>query len=89
MITLTTPVDFNGKTYATLTLRKAKVKDMEAAEMARKESGEFSSMVVLVAALAGVPVSVVREMDAEDLEKVSEELPGFLPGAKPKPTGDA
>jgi hypothetical protein len=90
MITLTTPVAFNGKSYTSLTLRRAKVKDLEAAEMARKEGGDFSSMVALVASLADVPVGVVREMDADDLTKLSDELPGFLPSSTaPATTGDA
>lgn len=89
MITLTTPVAFNGKTYTALTLRKAKVRDLEAAEMARKAGGDFSSMVALVASLADVPVDVVREMDADDLTKVSEALPGFLPSSTPPATTGA
>ena len=83
MITLTTPVSFNGKTVTTLTLRKAKVKDLEAAEMARKEGRDFSSMVALVASLADVPVGVVREMGADDLTLLSEALPDFLPSSTP------
>ena len=89
MITLTTPVSFNGKTVTTLTLRKAKVKDLEAAELARKEGGDFSSMVALVASLADVPVGVVREMDADDLSLLSEALPVFLPSSTPPATTGA
>ena len=89
MITLTTPVSYQGKTYSALTLRKAKVKDLEAAEMARKEGGDFSSMVALIASLADVPLGVVREMDADDLSKLSDELPGFLPSSTPPATTGA
>jgi len=81
MITLSTPVAYNGKSYAALTLRKAKVKDLEAAESARRDGGDFAAVVALIASLADVPLAVVREMDAEDLNLMSGALPDFLPSS--------
>lgn len=89
MITLTTPVAFNGKTYTALTLRRAKVKDLEAAEIARKSGGDFEMAMTMIASLADVPIDVVREMDVEDFTTLSESLPSFFPAEKKDPTGAA
>ena len=73
------------RTLTSLTLaKKIKGKHMKAMD---KASGEISQVLALAAALAGVPVNAMDELDARDLDLITAVLEPFLP--KSRKTGTA
>lgn len=74
-ITLDYPVTVNGHEYASLTMRRCKVKDRR---VASKQPTPADQEVTLIANLCDVPPSVIDELDAVDYEKCTEALRGFF-----------
>lgn len=75
---LSYPVEHDGKSITSVELRRPKVKDIAAAEQARKDKGDFAVGVVLIARVSGLPESVVEEIDAEDFVPLAECLEDFM-----------
>lgn len=76
------PVSIGPATYTVLTCRRPKVKDIAAMDVASKDtenSAELTGAIVLISLLAGIPISVVDELDVEDFTKLSEHVLSFLP----------
>lgn len=67
-VPLSEPVEFDGKTYKELTLRRMKAKD---ALLGDGETNEVMVGYLTYAAMAGVPVEVIGELDLDDLEALS------------------
>lgn len=65
-----TPVDVDGQTYATLTLRKMKAKDLVAADLV---DGSFRKSLAIFASMAGVPIMVIEELDTDDFNRLGRE----------------
>lgn len=63
------PVTHDGREIQSLTFRRMKAKD---AFIAESEENKARAGYLLFAALAGVDVTLIEELDIEDLEKVSE-----------------
>ena len=63
------PVEVDGKTYSSLTLRRMKAKD---ALIAEGEKNEARAGYLMFAALAEVDIEVIEELDVDDLEHLSE-----------------
>ena len=61
------PVEHQDKTYAELSVRRAKVKDLIAAE---RQPGEIGREAALLAICAGVDFAVVGEMDVSDYHSI-------------------
>jgi hypothetical protein len=57
-----------------ITLRRMKAKDMRLAD---KLGGEVSRSLEMIAALSGLPIRVVDELDAFDVEALGEIIAGF------------
>ena len=74
-ITLDRPITVDGAEVKTLSLRRAKVRDLQAVE---KVSGDISKTVALAANLAEVSPDAFSEMDAADFAKVAEVIEAFL-----------
>ena len=74
-ITLDRPITVDGAEVKTLSLRRAKVRDLQAVE---NVSGDVSKTVALAANLAEVSPDTFSEMDAADFAKVAEVVEGFL-----------
>lgn len=75
-ITLTYPVDFEGGKLNEITLRRPKVSDVTAARKTAKD--DAAQEVALVAKLAGLPTSIIEELDLGDYKKLQEHLQGFF-----------
>lgn len=69
-VTLDEPVEYKGQTYESLTFRRAKAKDFVAMDVVK---GETRKSMALFASMAGVPLPVIEELDAEDFAKVGME----------------
>lgn len=66
---LSEPVTVGKTTYATLTLRKMKAKDMIAGDLV---SGNSRKAFAIFASMADVPIQVIEEMDVDDFEGLGE-----------------
>lgn len=68
--TLETPVEHDGTSYSTLTLRKMKAKDLIAADLV---DGSLRKSLAIFASMASVPIMVVEELDADDFTRLGRE----------------
>lgn len=72
------PVEREGHPPLTRVLvRRLRVREIAAMEAARPQ-GEVAVIVALVASLNDLPTSLVEEIDAADIRKISEALVPFL-----------
>ena len=69
----------DGKVLKEVTMGAVKVKHLRAAEAARKTGDDVDAAVVLLAAVIGLPVEVIDDMDARDFATLSEGMGDFLP----------
>ncbi len=69
-IPLEEPVEHDGKKYESLTLRKMKAKDLVASDLV---NGDARKGMALFASMAGVPIAVIEELDADDFETLGRE----------------
>jgi hypothetical protein len=69
-VKLSTPVTYGDKTYASLTFRKMKAKDLVAAEIGGK-SGDAGRTMGMLASMADVPIPVITELDIDDFNALS------------------
>lgn len=65
------PVTYEGREIASLTFRRMKARDALAGEGIENE---VRAGYAVFAALAGVDVAVIEELDIADLEKVADEV---------------
>lgn len=78
-IKLEFPLTFEGKSITEISLRRPLVRDLRALDKARKDdAGELAHGIAMISQLAGLPVSVLDEMDAGDFATVSDVLAGFM-----------
>lgn len=73
--TLKTPVEHSGKTYTTLTFREPKTGDLVTLDNFKGETGK---MVALIAAIADVPIQVIKETSLSDFTAISEAVAPLL-----------
>ena len=86
-VTLDHPIEINGATRTSLTLRRPQVRDLIAAE---RQPGEIAQEAALIAGCADIPFEAVGRLDAADYSKiVSEAGLGFFsaPAGPPVPSG--
>lgn len=65
------PVTLDGVSYETLTLRRMKARD---ALVAEDETNKVMAGYQMFAALAGVPVEVILELDMEDMTELGAKV---------------
>lgn len=65
------PIEVDGREISSLTFRRMKAKDALAGE---GEPSEVRAGYCMYAALAGVDVAVIEELDLADLETIAEEV---------------
>lgn len=65
------PFDLDGHNYTKLTFRRMKAKDTLVAE---NTENNVKAGFLMFAALAGVDVDVIEELDADDLETIGEKV---------------
>ena len=66
-IPLSHPIEVDGETVSSLTLRRPLVKDMIAAE---RQPGAIGQEAATISACAGLPFEAVGRLDAEDYRRV-------------------
>jgi hypothetical protein len=80
------PVEVDGTRYETVTLHRARARDLRDIAVLRRSLGEveqdgFDLMIQTLAVLARVPAAVIEEMDGQDFNDLSEVVEDFLPGS--------
>jgi hypothetical protein len=70
-VALDYPVTYEGREIASLTFRRMKARDALAGEGVESE---VRAGYAVFAALAGVDIGVIEELDIEDLAKIGEEV---------------
>jgi len=80
-INLKTPVTGpDGKLIKTVEIGAVKVKHLKTAEIARNGGGgDMAAGIALLAAVTGLDVETVEELDARDFTTLSEKMADFLP----------
>ena len=79
-VALQYPIEANGETLTSLTLRRPKMGDMKAMDGV---TGDVARQAALIGALAGIPPSSVDELDGEDFMTISSAVADFFGGALP------
>ena len=74
-VTLREPIEINGAKIGVLTLRRPKVRDLEAID---KIAGETAKTVALIANLSELPPQTIRELDAADFAAASKAVAEML-----------
>lgn len=74
-VTLREPIEINGAKIGVLTLRRPKVRDLEAID---KIAGETAKTVALMANLSELPPQTIRELDAADFAAASKAVAEML-----------
>ena len=76
-VSLSYPIEVDGKTVSSLTFRRPKVKDLIAAE---RQPGAIGEESALIAICAGIPFVAAGEIDADDYRRIVRETQlGFTP----------
>ncbi|HEV7293115.1 MAG TPA: phage tail assembly protein [Devosia sp.] len=70
-VDLAYPFEHEGREVKSLSFRRMKAKD---ALVAEGETNQAKAGYLLYAALAGVDVQIIEELDIEDLEKIGEAI---------------
>lgn len=83
-VKLQTPVTHAGTTYTELSFRKAKTGDLMVAD---KFEGETSKMVAILAAMADVPIQVIKEIELAEFGRIAEQVADLL-GESPASTAN-
>ena len=74
-ITLSFPVNFNGKEYKELELRRPKVRDQIIAD--KQNDNNADKEIHLASLLANVDPGVIQELDMDDYTEVQKCIVGF------------
>jgi hypothetical protein len=75
-IPLDYPIEFEGRTLASVEMRRPKVSDVTAAKRSKKTEAEAE--VALVATLCGLPPAAIEDLDVADYKKLQERLSDFF-----------
>ncbi len=76
IINLTYPLDYAGKVYHTLTLRRMTARDLKRMDMT--SGGDIAKAIDLVANLSELPPEAIEALDAIDFQQVNEAVASFL-----------
>lgn len=75
-IQLKYPIPFEGAQLTEIEVRRPKVADVTAVRKGKRDEAEQE--VALIAALSGLPVSAIEELDLADYKALQEMLSGFF-----------
>lgn len=84
-VTLSKPVEHNGKTYSEFTFREAEVGDLMLADAVK---GETSKVVAVLASMADVPLPAFRKVKSRDLNAIMAATKDLMGEEPPVTTGD-
>jgi hypothetical protein len=87
-VTLSEPIEFEGREIAEVRIKKPKVKDLKRmnAEL-EGVTDQLQQGIVMAAALTGLPSQAIEELDTDDFTTISEAIADFFPQAKGRGSG--
>jgi len=91
-ITLKTPIDHDGKTYASVTIGEPTVAAVQALEKAAAAGeGDVGCTVALLEVATGIPADALHKMKISDFRTVADSLRPFVMALQEAalPSGDA
>lgn len=81
-VKLRQPINVGGDQVSEVTIRRPKVKDLRALDLARAPgASEMDQAIAMAATLGDLPLEAMDEMDAGDFAAISEIVAGFFPKA--------
>lgn len=84
-VTLKSPIELKGVTYKELTFREAETGDVMLAD---RFEGQVSKSIVILAAMADIPLQAFQKIKMKDLNIILEETASLLGEPTPEATGD-
>jgi len=89
-VKLAQPLKVGENTITEVTIRRPKVRDLQAMEEARKPgASEIDQAIAIAAMLCGIPLEAVGDLDAADFAAISEVIAGFFPQGAASSNGAA
>ena len=73
-ITLSRPVEHEGKLYTEITIDEPTLGAVEAYQNAIKDGNEVSGTIAMISYDTGLPVDMIRKIRSSDFQKLSEAL---------------
>jgi hypothetical protein len=87
-VTLSEPIQFEGREIAEVHITKPKVKDLKRMNAALDGiTDPLEQGIVMAASLTGLPVEVIEDLDADDFTTISEVIADFFPQGTARDTG--
>lgn len=89
-VRLSQPISWEGQEITEVTITKPKVKDLKRmnAQLADIDD-QLEQGIAMAAALSGLPVEAIEELDTDDFTAVSEVIADFFPQATASRNGEA
>ena len=89
-VRLAQPIRWEGREITEVAIAKPKVKDLKRMD-AQLEGIEnkLDQGIAMAAALIGLPVAAIEELDTDDFTAISEVISGFFPQATAPRSGEA
>ena len=89
-VRLSGPIRWDGREITEVTIAKPKVKDLKRmdTQLAGIEN-KLDQGIAMAAALIGLPVAAIEELDTDDFTAISEVIAGFFPQATAPRSGEA
>ena len=89
-VRLSGPIRWDGREITEVTIAKPKVKDLKRmnAQLEGIED-DLEQGIAMAAALTGLPVTAIEELDTDDFTAISEVIAGFFPQATASRSGEA
>lgn len=83
-VTLASPIEHDGKTFATLTFREAELGDLCAGD---HFDGQLQKTAALLAGMAQVSLPVIKRLKARDLATITDKVGHLMGNDIPSMTG--
>lgn len=89
-IVLNYPIKSGAATISEIELRRPKVRDIRAGDLARASGGDTAAMVAMIASMTGLPTEAVEDIDVtDDFARIVEAFNAIAGDARPLPNGGA
>ena len=85
-VTLTTPIEHDGKTITALTFREAELGDLIAADSVG--GGDVARSTAMLASMCGVPIPALRKLKAREFARILKAVEGLLGNGDGPTSGD-
>jgi hypothetical protein len=78
IITLKTPIEFNGETFHELNLREPIMDEIEKFANESEKSGSVGGLKLILSLITGIPKPVIGKIGSRDMKKAEKFISSFL-----------